>query len=65
MIGLKNGHIRKNLTQKMVNPRDTAGNTGEEETYLTHYVGTKLNTALHMLYMSNLRASGMLVVVVL
>ena len=26
----KNGHIRKNLTQKMVNPRDIAGNAEEE-----------------------------------
>ena len=25
MVGLKNGHIRKNLTQKVVNPRDIAG----------------------------------------
>ena len=25
MVGLKNGHIRKNLTQKWVNPRDIAG----------------------------------------
>ena len=25
MVGLKNGHIRKNLTQKAVNPRDIAG----------------------------------------
>ena len=24
MVGLKNGHIRKNLTQKVVNPRDIA-----------------------------------------
>ena len=23
MIGLKNGHIRKNLTQKVVNPKKT------------------------------------------
>ena len=30
MVGLKNGHLRKNLT-KMVNPRDIAGNTKEEE----------------------------------
>ena len=25
MVGLKNGHVRKNLTQKVVNPRDIAG----------------------------------------
>ena len=25
MVGLKNGHIRKNLTPKVVNPRDIAG----------------------------------------
>ena len=25
MVGLENGHIRKNLTQKVVNPRDIAG----------------------------------------
>ena len=25
MVGLKNGHIRKNLTQNVVNPRDIAG----------------------------------------
>ena len=25
MVGLKNGHTRKNLTQKVVNPRDIAG----------------------------------------
>ena len=31
MVGLKNGHIRKNLTQKMVNPRDVAGEHKEEE----------------------------------
>ena len=30
MVGLKNGHIRKNLTQ-MVNPRDTAGNAEEDD----------------------------------
>ena len=31
MVGLKNGHIRKNLTKKMVNPRDLARNAEEEE----------------------------------
>ena len=25
MVGIKNSHIRKNLTQKVVNPRDIAG----------------------------------------
>ena len=25
MVGLKNGHIRKTLNQKVVNPRDIAG----------------------------------------
>ena len=31
MVGLKNCHIRKNLTPKMVNPRDIARNAEEEE----------------------------------
>ena len=31
MVGLKNSHIRKNLTQKMVNPRDIARYAEEEE----------------------------------
>ena len=36
MVGLKSGHIRKNLpspppSQKKVNPRAVAGNTEEEE----------------------------------
>ena len=36
-IGLKNGHIRRNLTpQKMVKPRDKAGNGKEEVTIHYH-----------------------------
>ena len=32
MVGLKNGHIRKNLTQKVVNPRDIAGERTKNKT---------------------------------
>ena len=32
MVGLKNGHIRKNLTQKVVNPRDIAGERKKNKT---------------------------------
>ena len=31
MVGLRNSHIHKNLTQN-VNPRDTAGNAGKDFT---------------------------------
>ena len=31
MVGLKNSHIHKKISPKMVNPRDIVGNTEEEE----------------------------------
>ena len=31
MVGFKNGQMRKNLTKKMVNQRDLAGNVEEEK----------------------------------
>ena len=43
MVGLKNGHIRKNLTQKVVNPRDIAGER-KKNYYYYYYVHLSLFT---------------------
>ena len=41
MVGLKNSHVRKKSHQKMVNPRDIAGNAEETEDVTRYWMLTR------------------------